>query len=141
LKYSKSQSLRFNAKARSHMATLIKSLLEKRFMVTPRIFLWCRLIISTVTKNILSFLVSAVLTNRHEKYGNDCLKQPKPEPGRDARPKNRNQRARGRDRKISQRASSLPSYPLIGSSLFSLLSFGPLSSLFSLVLARRQSAR
>jgi hypothetical protein len=32
-------------------------------MVTSRIFLWCRLIISTVTKNRLSFLVSVVLSH------------------------------------------------------------------------------
>jgi hypothetical protein len=35
-------------------------------MVTSRIFLWCRLIISTVTKNRLSFFVTAVLSNRHQ---------------------------------------------------------------------------
>jgi hypothetical protein len=38
-------------------------------MVTPRIFLWCRLIISTVTKNRLSFLVSAVLNNQNQSPG------------------------------------------------------------------------
>jgi hypothetical protein len=31
-------------------------------------FLWCRLIISTITKYGLSFFVSVVLSNRHQKY-------------------------------------------------------------------------
>jgi hypothetical protein len=35
-------------------------------MIIPKIFLWCRLIILTVIKNRLLFLVSAVLSNRHK---------------------------------------------------------------------------
>jgi hypothetical protein len=44
--------------------TLKISLLEKWFLVTPKIFLWCRLIIPTVTKNKPSFFVSVVLSNQ-----------------------------------------------------------------------------
>jgi hypothetical protein len=61
--YLKTSSIRFGSIQFDGNA-----LLEKRFMVTPRIFLWCRLIISTVTKNRLSFLVLAVLSNQHKKY-------------------------------------------------------------------------
>jgi hypothetical protein len=68
---------------------MMHALLEKRFMVTPMIFLWCRLIISTVTKNRLSFfscrllktvdtkneslfLITDVLNNRNQSPGAAC---------------------------------------------------------------------
>jgi hypothetical protein len=47
---------------------LARLLIEKWFVVTPRIFLWCRLIISIVTKYSLSFFVRVVLINQHQKY-------------------------------------------------------------------------
>jgi hypothetical protein len=46
------------------MIVKLVALVEKRFMVTYMIFL-CRLIISTVTKNKVLYLVSAVLSNQH----------------------------------------------------------------------------
>jgi hypothetical protein len=129
-------------------------------MVTPRIFLWCRLIILTITKNRLSFLVSAALSNRHEKYHFSCRLLKTANTKNEslflvaAVLNNRNQSpgaARGQkietnghegeaEKYLSAPVLSLL-YPLVGSSLFSLLSFRPLSSLFSLVFARRQSAR
>jgi hypothetical protein len=33
-----------------------------------RFFLWCQLIISTDTKNMLLFFMSAILNDRYEKY-------------------------------------------------------------------------
>jgi hypothetical protein len=129
-------------------------------MITARIFLWCRLIISTVTKNRLLFLVLAVLSNRHEKYPFLCRLLKTADTKNEslflvtAVLNNRNQSpgaARGQKIETDGCVGEAEKYLSVRVLSLLILSLGPLSFLsshsvlsllsFSLVLARRQSAR